>query len=64
MALIRTGNSSRYWEDPEGYLSGPGMAASASYWLAGKGIVAEGADIMACDVIGTTLSVRRIQTLG
>ena len=52
MALIRTGNSSRYWEDPEGYLSGPGMAASASYWLAGKGIVAEGADIMACDVIG------------
>jgi kynurenine formamidase len=28
------------------------MAASASYWLAGKGVVAEGADIMACDVIG------------
>jgi kynurenine formamidase len=52
MALIRTGNSSRYWKDPEGYLSGPGMAASASYWLAGKGGVAEGADIMACDVIG------------
>ena len=52
MALIRTGNSSRYWEDPEGYLSGPGIAASASYWLAGKGVVAEGADIMVCDVIG------------
>jgi hypothetical protein len=28
------------------------MAASASYWLAGKGVVAEGADIMVCDVIG------------
>ncbi len=52
MALIRTGNSSRYWKDPEGYLSSPGMAASASYWLAGKGVVAEGADIMVCDVIG------------
>ncbi len=52
MALIRTGNSSRYCEDPEGYLSGPGMAASASYWLAAKGVVAVGADIMACDVIG------------
>ena len=52
MALIRTGNSSRYWEDPEGYLSGPGMAASAFYWLAGKGAVTVGADNMAWDVIG------------
>jgi 4-oxalocrotonate tautomerase family enzyme len=52
VALIRTGNANRYWEDPEGYLSGPGMAASASYWLAEKGVVAVGADNMAWDVIG------------
>jgi 4-oxalocrotonate tautomerase family enzyme len=52
VALIRTGNSRSYWDDPEGYLAGPGMAASASYWLAEKGVVAVGADNMAWDVIG------------
>ncbi len=52
VALIRTGNAKRYWDDPEGYLAGPGMAASASYWLAERGVVAVGADNMAWDVIG------------
>ena len=52
VALIRTGNARGYWDDPEGYLAGPGMAASASYWLADKGVVAVGADNMAWDVIG------------
>jgi 4-oxalocrotonate tautomerase family enzyme len=42
VALIRTGNARGYWDDPEGYLAGPGMAASASYWLAEKGVVAVG----------------------
>jgi kynurenine formamidase len=52
VALVRTGNSRSYWEDPEGYLAGPGMAESASYWLAERGVVAVGADNMAWDVIG------------
>jgi len=37
VALIRTGNARGYWDDPEGYLAGLGMAACASYWLAEKG---------------------------
>jgi 4-oxalocrotonate tautomerase family enzyme len=52
VALVRTGNAKRYWDDPEGYLAGPGMAASASYWLAERRVVAVGADNMAWDVIG------------
>lgn len=52
VVLIRTGNARRYWDDPEGYLSGPGMAASASYWLANRRVLAVGADNMAWDVIG------------
>ena len=51
VALVRTGNG-RYWEDAERYLAGPGMAASASYWLADRGVVAVGADNMAWDVPG------------
>ena len=51
VALVRTGNA-RYWEDAERYLAGPGMAASASYWLADRGVVAVGADNMAWDVPG------------
>ncbi|HKH58040.1 MAG TPA: cyclase family protein [Rubrobacter sp.] len=52
VALIRTGNARGYWDDPEGYLACPGMAASASYWLAEREVVAVGADNMAWDVIG------------
>jgi 4-oxalocrotonate tautomerase family enzyme len=49
--LVRTGNG-RVWDEPERYLAGPGMAASASRWLAEQGVVAVGADNMAWDVIG------------
>jgi 4-oxalocrotonate tautomerase family enzyme len=52
VVLVRTGNEKRYWDDPEGYLAGPGMAASASYWLAERRVAAVGADNMAWDVIG------------
>src|SRR5829696_4881098 len=51
VALVRTGNA-RYWEDAERYLAGPGMAASASYWFAERGVLAVGADNMAWDVPG------------
>lgn len=52
VVLVRTGNAQRYWDDPEGYLDGPGMAVSASYWLADRRVLAVGADNMAWDVIG------------
>jgi kynurenine formamidase len=51
VALVRTGNA-RYWNDPARYLAGPGVAASASYWLAKKRVLAVGADNMAWDVPG------------
>jgi kynurenine formamidase len=51
VALVRTGNA-RYWEEPERYLAGPGLAASASYWLAERRVLAVGADNMAWDVPG------------
>lgn len=51
VALVRTGNG-RYWEDVERYLAGPGMAPSASYWMADRGVVAVGADNIAWDVPG------------
>jgi kynurenine formamidase len=51
VALVRTGNA-RFWDEPERYLAGPGMASSASYWLAGKQVLAVGADNMAWDVPG------------
>jgi kynurenine formamidase len=51
VALVRTGNA-RHWENSERYLAGPGMAASASYWFADKGVLAVGADNMAWDVPG------------
>jgi kynurenine formamidase len=51
VALVRTGNG-RYWQDAERYLAGPGMAASASYWLADRGVLAVGADNMAWDAPG------------
>ena len=52
VVLVRTGNEKRYWDDPEGYLAGPGMATSASYWLAERRVAAVGADNMAWDVPG------------
>ena len=51
VALVRTGNG-RFWDDEERYLAGPGMDASASRWLADKGVIAVGADNMAWDVPG------------
>ena len=51
VVLIRTGNAI-YWNDPERFLAGPGMASDASEWLAAKGVLAVGADNMAWDVIG------------
>ena len=51
VVLVRTGNA-RYWNDAPRYLAGPGVAASASYWLAEKRVLAVGADNMAWDVPG------------
>ena len=51
VVLVRTGNA-RYWAESERYLAGPGMAASASYWLVERQVSAVGADNMAWDVIG------------
>ena len=51
VVLVRTGNA-RYWNDVARYLAGPGMAASASYWLAERRVLAVGADNMAWDVPG------------
>ena len=51
VALVRTGNGRR-WEDEERYLAGAGMAASASYWLADRQVLAVGADNMGWDVPG------------
>ena len=51
VALVRTGNAG-FWGEPERYLAGPGMAPSASYWLADRGVYAVGADNMAWDVPG------------
>jgi kynurenine formamidase len=51
VALVRTGNA-RYWDEQDRYLAGPGMATSASYWLADRRVLAVGADNMAWDVPG------------
>lgn len=51
VALVRTGNGC-YWEDSGSYLAGPGMAASASYWLADRKVIAVGADNMAWNAPG------------
>jgi kynurenine formamidase len=51
VALVRLGNA-RYWDDPGRYLAGPGMATSASYWMAQRRVLAVGADNMAWDVPG------------
>ncbi len=51
VVLVRTGNA-RYWDSPERYMAGPGMATDASQWLAQKQVFAVGVDNMAWDVIG------------
>jgi kynurenine formamidase len=51
VVLVRTGNA-RYWNDAARYLDGPGVAASASYWLAERWVLAVGADNMAWDAPG------------
>ena len=51
VALVRTGNA-RYWDEPNRYLAGPGMATSASYWMAERRVMAVGADNMAWDTPG------------
>jgi kynurenine formamidase len=51
VVLVRTGNS-RYWDDAERYLAGPGMEASASRWVAERRALAVGADNVGWDVIG------------
>ncbi len=51
VVLVRTGNA-RYWNDAGRYLSGPGVAAGASYWLAERRVLAVGADNVAWDVPG------------
>ncbi len=51
VVLVHTGNA-HFWDEPERYLAGPGMAASASYWLAEKQVLAVGADNTAWDVPG------------
>lgn len=51
VALVRTG-CGRFWDDAERYLAGAGMDASSSYWMAGKDVIAVGADNMAWDVPG------------
>ena len=51
VVLVRTGNALA-WGDTERYLAGPGMAASASRWVADRQVLAVGADNMAWDVIG------------
>ena len=51
VALVRTGNA-RFWDEPERYLEGAGMASSASYWLAEKQVLAGGAGNLVWDVPG------------
>lgn len=52
VVLVRTGWG-RYWAaDNERYRRGPGMAASASRWLADQDVHAVGADNMAWDAVG------------
>ena len=51
VALVRLGNA-RFWGDEERYLVGPGMDASAAYWMARRDVLAVGADNMAWDAPG------------
>ncbi|MGI8909185.1 MAG: cyclase family protein [Rubrobacteraceae bacterium] len=51
VVLVRLGNA-KHWDAAERYLDGPGMDASASYWMADRQVLAVGADNMAWDVPG------------
>jgi kynurenine formamidase len=51
VVVVRTGNG-KYWNDSARYLAGPGIAPSASMWLAEKKVFAVGADNMAWDLPG------------
>ena len=51
VVLLRTGNGA-YWEDPAVYLRAGGVSAGASSWLAGRGVLAVGADNVAWDEVG------------
>jgi kynurenine formamidase len=51
VALVRLGNA-RFWDDEERYLAGPGMDGDAARWLAGRDVLAVGADNMAWDAPG------------
>jgi kynurenine formamidase len=51
VVVVRTGND-QYWNDTPRYLAGPGLAPSASQWLADKDVFAVGADNMAWDLPG------------
>jgi kynurenine formamidase len=51
VVLVRTGNGAR-WREPDEYLRGAGMAASASEWLAERDVCAVGADNVAWDPVG------------
>jgi kynurenine formamidase len=48
VVLVRTGTGSQ-WRDPEDYLRGAAVAADASEWLAGRKVMAVGADNVAWD---------------
>lgn len=51
VVLIHTGNA-QYWDSPDRYLTGPGMSAEVSQWLADQQVAAVGADNMAWDLFG------------
>ncbi len=51
VALLRTGNGA-FWQDPTVYLQAGGASASASSWLASRGVRAVGADNVAWDEVG------------
>jgi kynurenine formamidase len=51
VVMVRTGNGA-LWHDPVAYLQAGGVTGSASQWLAGKKVLAVGADNMAWDEIG------------
>ncbi|MGH2497267.1 MAG: cyclase family protein [Ktedonobacteraceae bacterium] len=51
VVLMRTGNGA-LWQDPTTYLQAGGASASASSWLASKGVRAVGADNMAWEELG------------
>lgn len=51
VVLVRTGNDLA-WGTPDRYLNGPGISGEASEWLAGRGVLAVGADNVAWDLPG------------